>query len=93
MSWQQQLIVLFRPLPSNAKSMGPADSAQNLSNQLFGRRGHLGGAAGGASSSLPPTAQPSPAQELGALDAADRPSDKPLDLAGPWGSVGDSLGC
>lgn len=57
MSWRQQLIVLSRPLPRNAKSTGQQILPLNLSNQWFGRRGHLGGAAGGARA-----ASPSPAQ-------------------------------
>lgn len=48
----QLLIVLVRPLPGMPHPWGLQILPSNLSNQLFAKRGDLGGAAGGTRSSL-----------------------------------------
>lgn len=50
-------MVLSRPLPGDAKSMGQQILPPDQSSQLFGRRGHLGTVAGGARSISPSPAQ------------------------------------
>ena len=88
-----QLIILFRPLPGDAKSLGPTDSAPKPVRPVVWEKGAPGRGSRRCQKQLPHPSTGSGAS--GALDAADSPLDRQTvgRLFWPWGLAGDSLRC